>query len=111
MANSRSGMEKRALGKHMAVTSQQMQRIFAKISICLMMIWKPTGIVKVSAAYCRNLKLTFKIERHPKLSAQDAASKGIEIDFGKEVHFEKIELIKRPGAYWWGTDDDHKAGF
>ena len=27
------------------------------------------------------------------------------------MHFEKIEMIKRPGGYWWGTDDDHKARF
>ena len=27
------------------------------------------------------------------------------------MHFEKIEMIKRPGAYWWGDDADHKARF
>ena len=109
METSRFGMAMKALGKHMAVTNQQMQRISVKISTCLTMIWKPTGIVWVSVAVCRSyLK---KTGWYPKWSSEGTASKGIKIDFGKEVHFEKIEMIKRPGGYWWGTDADHKARF
>ena len=46
---SKFGMAKKAPGNRMAVSNQQMKQIAVKISICLMMTLKLTGIGRVSA--------------------------------------------------------------